>query len=281
MRRIGYIVYVIISCLVLIAAGVWLTNLLVGMVAYPASHGQSLEEITDFDIIVSQTDQQVTRRLGEWEFSEPMLDGHFHHIGRWYERDSWNFCIECHGPIPHSRSEQTRAFLNMHTLFISCEVCHVRMEEDKPPNRFGWITLTDGRLNPNPRIEEGVWGEYGAKIIQMVGSESDSEPLVMQEERDFSAEFQRRSSGLDETQKVVANKFIHRRCTQEHVQCTHCHIGEGALLPFRELGYSQERTDFLIKPEVVDLVQRYETFLMPSLLDPEPAESDSQTIEQK
>jgi hypothetical protein len=155
------------------------------------------------------------------------------------------------------------------------------MEEDKPPNRFGWITLTDGRLNPNPRIEEGVWGEYGAKIIQLVGSESDSEPLVMQEERGFSAEFQRRSSGLDETQKVVANKFIHRRCTQEHVQCTHCHIGEGALLPFRELGYSQERTDFLIKPEVVDLVQRYETFLMPSLLDPEPAESDSQTIEQK
>lgn len=276
MKKIGHLIYVIVLGVALVAAGSWLTVYLAGALEEPLSLGPRSPQSMDFEDILSQTDLQVRRHLGEWEFSEPKLEGHFHHIGRWYQRDEWNFCIECHGPTPHSRSAQIRAFLNMHSLFVSCEVCHVRSEENERPTRFGWIGLTDGRLSPNPEMEEGIWGEYGVKIIQLIEQAGRLEPLVMTEEREFAAEFNRQSYRLDERQKVIGNKFIHRTCIEEPLQCTRCHTAEDPFLPFSELGYSKERADFLVDPEVVDLVQRYETFIIPSLL--QPAETETATV---
>jgi hypothetical protein len=120
-------------------------------------------------------------------------------------------------------------------------------------------------------MEDGIWGEYGVKIIQLTGGADGLEPLVMREERAFAAEFARESYRLDERQKVIGNKFIHRRCTEEPLQCSRCHTAERPFLPFEELGYSRDRADFLVDPEVVDLVQRYETFILPSLLQPAAA----------
>ncbi len=280
MTKVIHFIHIIVLGLVFIAAGYWLTDYLLGTLEGPISPGSISSTGIDFEDILSQTDVQIKRRLGEWEFSEPKLEGHFHHIGRWYQRDSWNFCIECHGPTPHARSTLMRAFLNMHSLFVSCQVCHVRRNEDAAPTRFGWVELTDGQLSPNPRME-GIWGEYGVKIIQLAGSDSDPVPLDLDEERNFSFEFIKRSSQLDERQRVIGNKLIHKRCTDEPVQCTLCHTTANAFLPFDELGYSEERIDFLVKPEVVDLVQRYETFFIPSLLEPEEIDSVSESSEQQ
>jgi hypothetical protein len=265
-KKYFLVLYVGMWCIILVGASVGLTAFLVGTLGDPFANKQAqTPELDVFDSVLALTEQKVARYLGEWEFLEPKLPGHFHHVGRWYQSDKWNFCVKCHGPTPHSKAPQQRAFLNMHNLFISCQVCHVREQEEIAPTRFGWIDITDGQLCSNPDMAEGVWGEYGAKIVPLKGSRQDPRLAALDEEEAFAAKFRERVDNLGDRQKVVGNKFIHRRCIETPVRCSDCHNSEKAFLPYTALGYSSERSAFLVSAEVADLVARYETFYIPNL----------------
>ena len=262
-KKFLLVLYVGMWSVILVVACIWLTMFLIGTL------GDKQEQASDldvFDSVVALTEKKVVRYLGEWEFLEPKLPGHFHHVGRWYQPDKWNFCVKCHTSTPHSRAPQQRAFLNMHNLFISCQVCHVREQEGIAPTRFGWIDIVTGQLRSNPDMAEGVWGEYGAKIVPLKGTEENPQPVTLDEEEAFAATLRKRMDNLDDRQKVVGNKFIHRRCVDTPVRCGDCHNSEEVFLPYTALGYSSERSAFLVSSEVVDLVSRYETFYMPNLL---------------
>ena len=86
-------------------------------------------------------------------------------------------------PTPTPLSE--RAFLNMHTLFISCEVCHMREQEPSGPRHFAWSNLTDGQLCPNPDMSQLPWGEYGMKIVPVKDTPEGLRPVVFEEEEDL------------------------------------------------------------------------------------------------
>ena len=276
LRRFLLLVYVGTWSVVLGAAGAWLTVYLIGTLGDPlAGKGTQPADLKVFDSIVALTEKKVARYLGEWEFLEPKLPGHFHHVGRWYQSDTQNFCIDCHGPIPHSRSERERAFLNMHNLFISCQVCHVREQQDVAPTRFGWIDITTGWLCTNPEMTKGAWGEYGAKIVPLTGPAENPQPVQLEKEKAFAGEFRQHMDNLNDSQKVIGNKFIHRRCVEKPVRCSSCHDAKNTFLPYVALGYSPQRAAFLVSAEVVDLVQRYETFHMPKLLSPQDEQNPS------
>jgi hypothetical protein len=81
---------------------------------------------TVLDRTVSPAEQKVERYRGEWEIPESKTSSHHGSIGRGYESDKWTLCIKCHGPAPHSRTPKERDFLNMHSLFMSCYICHIR-----------------------------------------------------------------------------------------------------------------------------------------------------------
>ena len=51
-------------------------------------------------------------------------------------------------------------------------------------------------------MAEGLWGEYGAKIVPLTGPPENPLPLNLEEERDFAAEFRRRMNDLNDSQKV-------------------------------------------------------------------------------
>lgn len=253
---------------VTIAAATWLTMFLVGTLdgAFKQEEVSAAKQDM-FENVVGATDEKVKRYLGEWQFSEPKIPGHFHHIGRWYEADKWSFCIKCHGPMSHSKTPRQRAFLNMHTLFMSCEVCHVQKQKDAAPAHFGWMDLKTGQLCANPTMPKGVWGEYGAKIVPL-DSNDGSHAVALTEEEVFAEEFRKKMDKLDDPQKAVGNKFIHRRCIETPVRCTDCHDPNKTFLPYTALGYSAERATFLIGSEVADIAMRHDaTFYMPKLLD--------------
>jgi hypothetical protein len=282
-KKFLLLLYVVLWSVLLAAAGVWLTEFLIGTLSDPRmSRDTHLARTKVFDSVVALTEKKVVRYLGEWEMQEPRLPGHFHHIGRWYEADKADFCVKCHGQTPHSNSPQMRAFLNMHTLFISCEVCHVcegppnatgrigEPEQGAQPNaRLAWSNITDGRLCPSPDMSQMPWGEYGMKIVPVKDAPEGPRPVTFDEEEAFAAEYFKRRDKLTDQQKVLANQFIHRRCTATPVRCSDCHSAQQAFLPYVALGYSPERAAFLMSDEVVDLVRRYETFHMPKLLNPE------------
>ena len=261
-------VYVMLWVVALVAAGAWLTSYLMGTLGDPFASKEAQAANADmFDDMVSLTEKKVVRHLGEWEFNEPKIPGHFHHIGRWYQSDEWNFCIKCHGPTPHSRSAQVRAFLNMHNLFISCQVCHVRQQADVIPTRFGWMDMDNGEACASPDMVNDASGEYGAKISLMKGPESDPRPMRLEEEEAFAVKYIKRMDQLDDRQKVVGNKNIHKLCVDKPTTCTDCHDSRKAFLPYTSLGYSAERSAFLMSTEVADLATSYEAFHIPSLLD--------------
>jgi len=261
------VLYVGMWCVILVGACIWLTTFLVGTLRDPFKDKQKQDlDFDSFDSLVAQTEERTVRYLGEWEFLEPKLAGHFHHVGRWYQPDKWNFCVECHTSTPHSRAPQQRAFLNMHNLFISCQVCHVQVEEGVAPTRFGWVDISNGQLRANPSMAEGVWGEYGAKIVPLKGDADNPQIASLDEEEEVAAKLREQQDELNERQQGVAKTRIHRRCVEVPVRCGDCHNSEKAFLPYKALGYSSERSAFLISAEVVDLVARYETFYIPNLL---------------
>ncbi len=259
--------YVGVWGVVITLAGAGLTVYLVGTLGDPLARKDAQNAgLEVFDSVLALTEQKVVRYLGEWEFLEPKLPGHFHHIGRWYQSDKANFCIKCHGQAAHSRSPQLRAFLNMHTMFVSCQVCHVREQGTEMPTHFGWADNTSGRMAFAPNMAEHPWGEYGAKIVPLTGAGEGLRPMVLDEEEAFATEFLRRMDKLSEQQKVRGNRFIHRHCIETPVRCSDCHNLEKVFLPYTALGYSSERARFLMSTEVTDLVAKYETFHIPSLL---------------
>jgi hypothetical protein len=271
------LLYVAMWSVLLVAAGGWLTLYLVRTLGNPlAGKDKHVAKLKVFDSVVALTEKKVARYLGEWEFQEPKLPGHFHHIGRWYQADTRNFCIHCHGQTPHSRSPQVRAFLNMHNLFISCQTCHIREKQDVVPTRFGWADITTGQLCSSPDMATLPWGEYGAKIVPVTGPEKSPVCITLDEEEAFAAEFLKHMNELSDQQKAVGKTFVHRRCTETPVRCSDCHNIQKAFLPYAALGYTKERTTFLMSAEVADLVARYETFHMPSLLKAgEPAQQET------
>jgi hypothetical protein len=275
-KKLLLLLYVGLWAVLLTAAGYWLTKFLVGTLGNPlADRDTQYAPGRVFDNVVALTEKKVVRYLGEWELQEPRLPGHFHHIGRWYEADKWNFCIKCHGQTPHSNNLQVRAFLNMHNLFISCQVCHVREKENLVPVRFAWSDITDGKLCPSPNLTSHPWGEYGAKIVPLKNSEALAQPVTFEEEEAFAVEYFKRRDRLTDQQKVLANEFIHRRCVETPVRCSDCHNSQKAFLPYVALGYAPERAAFLMSAEVVDLVRRYETFHLPNLLNPQGQQGPS------
>lgn len=273
LERFSLAFYIMILSLFIVAGAMWLMIYLVGTVSSTDDSGALVAANADtFDAIVELTEEKVARYLGEWEFSEPKIPGHFHHIGRWYRTDKWDFCIDCHGPTPHSRTPKERAFLNMHSLFVSCNTCHVREQMDSPATRFGWVSLDTGQLCPNPEMAEGIWGEYGAKIVPLSADDA-SKPVTLQEARAFSEKFRQNTNELTDRQKVIANKFVHKNCIETPVTCSDCHKSEKAFIDYTALGYSQERAAFLMSAETADLALHYETFYMPDLLKTEGRET--------
>ncbi len=77
---------------------------------------------------------------------------HFHQIPQWYQNDAGNSCATsgCHQPLPHGNRIEVRAFLNMHTTFVDCVVCHAQA----PPAaaRAQWFALPDRVPGDPPAI---------------------------------------------------------------------------------------------------------------------------------
>lgn len=70
---------------------------------------------------------------------------HYHVIPTWYSPDDGNSCAGsgCHQSLPHGERKESRAFLNMHSTFVDCQVCHV--EQELQPTDLGWVSLDAAR----------------------------------------------------------------------------------------------------------------------------------------
>jgi len=228
-----------------------------------------------FKKIMLDSDETVKHYLGYRVLEEMKIEGHFHHIDYEMEPDKRSYCIECHGDIPHNKTKEIRAFANMHSAFLACETCHVRLAEEQKSGVFKWYSRKTGEIVPSP-IQEGVApGLFHAKIVPFEYAEGNLRRIDDQSGIDFARRYMRTEKTLTETQKTDIKKKIHTRVDENPYLCEDCHRPQDPLIPFEEIGYSKKRADLLVSNEVVGMIRDYTKFYVPEMLHPGLSDSEA------
>ncbi len=225
------------------------------------------EKIT-FKEAILEGEERVKHYLGYRVLEQRWLKGHFHHIDFDFKPDQQNYCITCHGDMPHDKVKELRAFGNMHASFIGCQACHVKIEEAGKTGVFKWYDRTTGEIVASP-VGEGIPpGAYDSKIIPFERIDGKLQRIDTPERVDFANEYRNNEKTLSDLQKSKAKTIIHKVVSKKPYICGDCHQKEASALPFKELGYSQNRIDVIVSTEVVGMINKYTEFYMPRILSP-------------
>lgn len=227
---------------------------------------QKIEKTTLAKIIL-EGEERVKYYLGYRILEERRIEGHFHHIGFDVVPDNRAYCIKCHGDVAHDAVKEIRAFLNMHSFFIACQTCHVKLEGAKKTGVFKWYDKTTGEIIDSP-VARFRPGTYRAKILSFERVDGKLQRVDSQDRIDFANEYKEREKTLSDTQKTRAKKLIHNIVSKQAHTCEDCHQREAPLLPFEVLGYPKERINSLLGTEVVGMIKNYTQFYMPRMLHP-------------
>jgi hypothetical protein len=232
-------------------------------------------EKTTFEKVIIESEERIKHYLGYKILEEQRIEGHFHHIGFDIGPDKRNYCITCHGDIPHDAVRDLRAFLNMHAYFISCQTCHVRLEGEATTGVYKWYDRATGEIIASP-VQTSIPGTYRAKIVPFERVGGKLTAIDSQERIDFASEFREREATLSQAQKSRAKKLIHKIVSKQPHICEDCHQSENPLLPLEDLGYPKERKDSILGTEVVGMIKKYTEFYMPKMLQPGEAKKTEQ-----
>ena len=172
-------------------------------------------------------------------------------------------CMTCHGTYPHSKEKKVRAFLNFHTGFLACSVCHTRKDLRNKKHVFAWVDHETGAISDTV---EGGYGKYPAKIFP-VEIKPDGSKIIVRPVNDRSArEYIRLKDTLSPDQIAQAKVKLHEHISEKPVFCTECHKKDG-YFDFAQLGFPKNRIDHLTSTEVASMIDKYTTFYMPSVID--------------
>jgi DNA-directed RNA polymerase subunit M/transcription elongation factor TFIIS len=221
-----------------------------------------------FKKAILESEETVKHYLGYRVLEQRFIKGHFHHIDFDFKPDNRNYCIDCHGDIPHDKVKQLRAFDNMHASFIACQTCHVRLEGNAKTGVFKWYDRETGEIIKSPVTEETAPGTYNAKILPFERVNGTLQAVDTPERIAFAREYRETEATLSEVQKSKAKKIIHNIVSQKPYICEECHHKESSLLPFKELGYPPHRIDTIVSTEVIGMIKKYTEFYIPILLEP-------------
>jgi len=224
------------------------------------------EKIT-FQKTILEGDERVKHYLGYRVLEQARLEGHFHHIDFDFKPDKSNYCIECHGDLPHNKVKELRAFGNMHASFIACQTCHVVLEGEAKSGIYKWYDRETGQIVKSP-VKEGVApGTYSAKIMPLERVNGQLQRIDTPERVEFSHEYQKNEKTLTEIQKSKAQRIIHNIVSKKPYLCEKCHQKEEPVLPLAELGYPQHRIDTIVSTEVIGMIKNYTKFYIPMMLE--------------
>lgn len=184
-------------------------------------------------------------------------------------------CFICHSDYPHSKDKRIRALMNIHTQFLVCETCHI---QDKPGMRivYKWYNpLSDNPQGPfygtdyYPENDMLVKGDGGLSKIApyyKTGSIDALRPAILKQDAPLALDYVKVRDKLSPEQREgVKNKF-HENIKPKGLDCKVCHT-EKSILDFKKLGFSDTRIDNLLKLDVVGMLEKYDQFYLPNLLD--------------
>jgi nitrate/TMAO reductase-like tetraheme cytochrome c subunit len=176
-------------------------------------------------------------------------------------------CIYCHSDFPHSKQARIRTLLNMHTQFIGCLTCHNdprKVSQDSL--RFAWlnysgIEVTGPHFGTDVEPESGFLiktDDYYSKIVAYSEEGGENKLLEIPEINPEVQEFLAIRNQLTVSDRQAVKRMFHKNVVRKGRTCTRCHASEDkSYLPFRQLGFSQQRISDVTSPKFIDIVNKY------------------------
>lgn len=196
---------------------------------------------------------------------EPVSRGHFHMIDAYIfqPRPYEPICRTCHGTYAHSKGKKIRSFLNSHEGYLACAVCHVRKDPADKTISFTWVDRQTGVAS---MTVEGQYGKFPAEIFPKKISADGKETIIRPMSAKSAQAFLKNRDKLTPDQVAQARAKLHEHISKKPVVCHECHK-RGGYLDFAALGFAKNRVDHLTSSEVVQMIEKYETFYLPEVLD--------------
>ena len=233
---------------------------------------------------------EILKTLHKDRFSESQR--HFHNTP---PTDAVNMgkkpvCFQCHGDYPHSKQPMIRTLLNMHTQFVGCMTCHT--DPRKVPEKnyaFAWLNYSGIKVS-GPHFGTSLEPDTGylvktddlySKIVvyNLQGSGGEKELLEITEENPLAKEFLKIKDKLSDQDKEAIKKRFHSKVMPKGRFCTRCHTSEEeSYLPFRELGFSDQRVTDVTNLNIVGIVEKYRKFYIPDLFHTEKSLPNVKTL---
>jgi cytochrome c553 len=192
---------------------------------------------------------------------QPLGAEHFHILDEAVYSDEENapMCLQCHGNFCHAKPEELRSFYNMHTFYLACETCHIR-EKEGGKFELKWFDDISGEV---VKKLKGKDGNYGAKIVPV----KDGKRLDDFPKKELALEFMRLEDTYAEAEKKKIQEEIMEHISKEALTCKDCHKRDG-YINFSTLGYAQDRINRLTRLEIIQLIDEYKEFYLPTMFDP-------------
>jgi len=187
-----------------------------------------------------------------------------------------NVCFFCHGDYPHSKEPMIRTLMNMHTQFIGCLTCHV--DEKKVPEKtislrwlnYSGIPVTGPKYGTSIEPDTGhlvMTDDYYSKIVAYSTRQGEEQLLEITSDSPQAKEFSAIHEKLSDRDREAVKNTFHRTVRPKGRFCSRCHTDEKkSYLPFRKLGFSDQRISDLTNLNIIGLVEKYRDFYMPNLL---------------
>ena len=222
---------------------------------------------------------KLLQKLSEQRFTEKMR--HFHNEP---EKDLINMgkkpvCFFCHGDFPHSKQRMVRTLLNMHTQFVGCLTCHNNPRNvNQKTLSFSWLNYSGIEVKGPPygtSIDQAsgylvTTDDYYSKIVTYTSQSGEKVLLEILEDNQDVKEFIEVREQLSDKDREAVKKSFHKMVSPRGLFCDRCHTSEQkSYLPFRELGFSDQRVFSLTNLNIVGIIKKYKEFYIPDMMKPE------------
>ena len=188
---------------------------------------------------------------------------HFHILDEKVYSDVENaqVCLQCHGNFAHIKHKEYRAYYNMHTFFLACETCHLRLEKEDKGTGFKWLDDKTGK--PLEKLV-GKDGNFGAKIVPVRKLKFGFERLDKFPDEELAKEFMKNKSSYTKDEKEKICVKLMKWSDEDPISCDECHSKEG-YLNYHELLYNNKRSEELSRIEIVKMLHEYKEFHFPKI----------------
>ncbi|MET0071136.1 MAG: hypothetical protein ABW096_13955 [Candidatus Thiodiazotropha sp.] len=186
-------------------------------------------------------------------------------------------CFYCHGDFPHFQERMIRTLLNMHTQFIGCMTCHTDPDKfEESSLKLKWLNYSGIEVN-GPLFGtdyDATTGflvttdDYFSKIVPYTTINGEEKLLEITEDDPMAIDFVRVQDKLKGRDRAAVKKSLHEFVSPVGRFCTKCHTQEErSFIPFKELGFSNNRINELTNLNIIGLVQKYKQFYMPDIME--------------